>query len=137
MAINREIKAQKDFLTWLSKGKDVYIINNSFYGNEYFARRIDNLFIDKIFFKEREVSISSEQSEKVLSIEECEPIKIKRSIIKAKKLKSENYICCVDSRYLDYFNNDCYFEITGEFNLIKVYENNTFVGIIAPFVIKR
>ena len=33
MAINREIKAQKDFLTWLSKGKDVYIINNSFYGN--------------------------------------------------------------------------------------------------------
>lgn len=137
MAINRELKAQKDFLTWLSKGKDVYIINNSFYGNEYFARRIDSLFIDKNFFKEREVFLPSKQTERVLSIEECEPIKIKRSIVKARKLKSSNYTCYVDSKYLDYFNDDCYFEIAGEFSLIKVYENSVFVGIIAPFVMKR
>ena len=136
MAINRAIKAQKDFLTWLSKGKDVYIINNSFYGNDYFARKIDNLFLDKNFFKEKEVPISLKQSEKVLSIEECEPIKVKRSIIKAKRLKSNNYICYIDSRYLDYFNDDCYFEITGEFDSIKVYENNIFVGIICPFIMK-
>lgn len=136
MAINREIKAQKDFLTWLSKGKDVYIINNSFYGNDCFARKIDNLFLDKNFFKEKEVILSSKTSEKVLSIEECEPIKVKRSIIKAKRLKSNNYICYVDSRYLDYFNDDCYFEISGEFDLIKVYEDNVLTGIISPFIMK-
>lgn len=137
MAINREIKAQKDFLTWLSKGKDVYIINNSFYGNDCFARKIDNLFLDKNFFKEKEVILSSKISEKVFLIEECEPIKVKRSIVKAKRLKSDNYICYVDSRYLDYFNDDCYFEISGEFDLIKVYEDNVLTGIISPFIMKR
>lgn len=136
MAINREIKAQKDFLTWLSKGKDVYIINNSFYGNDCFARKIDNLFLDKNFFKEKEVILSSKASEKVFLIEECEPIKVKRSIVKAKRLKSDNYICYVDSRYLDYFNDDCYFEISGEFDLIKVYEDNVLTGIISPFIMK-
>lgn len=136
MAINREIKAQKDFLTWLSKGKDIYIINNSFYGNEYFARKIDNLFLDKNFFKEKEVILSSKTSEKVSLIEECEPIKVKRSLVKAKRLKSDNYICYVDSRYLDYFNDDCYFEISGEFDLIKVYEDNVLTGIISPFIMK-
>lgn len=136
MAINREIKAQKDFLTWLSKGKDVYIINNSFYGNDCFARKIDNLFLDKNFFKEKKVILSSKASEKVFLIEECEPIKVKRSIVKAKRLKSDNYICYVDSRYLDYFNDDCYFEISGEFDLIKVYEDNVLTGIISPFIMK-
>ena len=136
MAINREIKAQKDFLTWLSKGKDVYIINNSFYGNDCFARKIDNLFLDKNFFKEKEVILSSKASEKVFLIEECEPIKVKRSIVKAKRLKSDNYICYVDSRYLDYFNDGCYFEISGEFDLIKVYEDNVLTGIISPFIMK-
>lgn len=136
MAINREIKAQKDFLTWLSKGKDIYIINNSFYGNDCFARKIDNLFLDKNFFKEKEVILSSKASEKVFLIEECEPIKVKRSIVKAKRLKSDNYICYVDSRYLDYFNDDCYFEISGEFDLIKVYEDNVLTGIISPFIMK-
>lgn len=136
MAINREIKAQKDFLTWLSKGKDIYIINNSFYGNDCFARKIDNLFLDKNFFKEKEVILSSKASEKVFLIEECEPIKVKRSIVKAKRLKSDNYICYVDSRYLDYFNDDCYFEISGEFDLIKVYEDDVLVGIISPFIMK-
>ena len=136
MAINREIKAQKDFLTWLSKGKDVYIINNSFYGNDCFARKIDNLFLDKNFFKEKEVILSSKASEKAFLIEECEPIKIKRSIVKAKRLKSDNYICYADSRYLDYFNDDCYFEISGEFDLIKVYEDNVLTGIISPFIMK-
>lgn len=136
MAINREIKAQKDFLTWLSKGKDVYIINNSFYGNDCFARKIDNLFLDKNFFKEKEVILSSKASEKVFLIEECEPIKVKRSIVKAKRLKSDNYICYVDSRYLDYFNDDCYFEISGEFDLIKVYEDNVLTGIISSFIMK-
>lgn len=136
MAINREVKAQKDFLTWLSKGKDVYIINNSFYGNDCFARKIDNLFLDKNFFKEKEVILSSKASEKVFLIEECEPIKVKRSIVKAKRLKSDNYICYVDSRYLDYFNDDCYFEISGEFDLIKVYEDNILTGIISPFIMK-
>lgn len=136
MAINREIKAQKDFLTWLSKGKDVYIINNCFYGNDCFARKIDNLFLDKKFFKEKEIILSSKTSEKVFLIEECEPIKVKRSIVKAKRLRSDNYVCYVDNRYLDYFNDDCYFEISGEFDLIKVYEDDVPVGIISPFIMK-
>ena len=52
--------------------------------------KIDNIGVNHVknFFKEKEVPISLKQSEKVLSIEECEPIKVKRSIIKAKRLSS-------------------------------------------------
>lgn len=141
---NLDIKLQKDMLTWISKDEKATIDKSSgdcFVGDGSFLKKVNFVYINESFLTEincvKTLQIESMNAWKKVEVKEDAGERVFcRKKIKYKKFKTDNSFCYVNEKYLKYFDSKAEYRVKSEKDAILVFENNSLVGIIMPFLVK-